>query len=410
MDCTKIAEEVYDLAESDHPLAPLVKEALEVIDQCLDTHGLEGTSLSFNGGKDCTVLLHLYAGALACRLQQGQQIRPIKAMYIPVPSPFSDLELFIDETVKLYNIDLYSCRPSSSFPVESVPTPSSSTPQLSTVHGSAHAPRSRPVGSAKGGEGMRQALQTYKDLFPQITAILIGTRRTDPHGGKPSPLSVFIELSSSYFIRLSASLSHRNMTDPGWPSFERVNPIINWSYEDVWTFLRHLKVPYCNLYDQGYTSLGSTYNTFPNPALLIHDTNSNSTSSSLDSYPSEPQTPLSAASIISPTSVLTEFMSTTHTTPLKDDDEPLSPTTTLSSCMAKTHTMPNGVLPRSLTSEIQRSLGNADSMKGLKRRYLPAYELKDGSLERCGRGSAAVAVAGAVAGAGAAAQVAKSSA
>ncbi len=39
MDCKKVAEEVYALAESDHYLAPLVKEALEVIDQCLDTHG-----------------------------------------------------------------------------------------------------------------------------------------------------------------------------------------------------------------------------------------------------------------------------------------------------------------------------------------------------------------------------------
>jgi hypothetical protein len=45
-------------------------------------------------------------------------------------------------------------------------------------------PLPKPVGKAKGGEGMRLALQTYKDSHPEIKAILIGTRRTDPHGGE----------------------------------------------------------------------------------------------------------------------------------------------------------------------------------------------------------------------------------
>jgi FAD synthetase len=39
VDLKQIAEQVYSLATSDDPIAPLVKEALDVIDEGLDSHG-----------------------------------------------------------------------------------------------------------------------------------------------------------------------------------------------------------------------------------------------------------------------------------------------------------------------------------------------------------------------------------
>lgn len=35
-----------------------------------------------------------------------------------------------------------------------------------------------------------------------------------------------------------------------------LNPIIDWSTEDVWEFIKSNNLPYCKLYDQGYSRLG----------------------------------------------------------------------------------------------------------------------------------------------------------
>ena len=35
-----------------------------------------------------------------------------------------------------------------------------------------------------------------------------------------------------------------------------VNPIIDWEDDDVWEFIREYNLPYCSLYDEGFTRLG----------------------------------------------------------------------------------------------------------------------------------------------------------
>lgn len=43
-------------------------------------------------------------------------------------------------------------------------------------------------------------------------------------------------------------------TDPGWPPLIRIQPLIHWNYDNVWSFLRQFSIPYCCLYDKGYES------------------------------------------------------------------------------------------------------------------------------------------------------------
>ena len=140
------------------------------------------------------MVLHLFTAALA-RHHDPPVARALRipSLYIPVPSPFPELERFITDSAQSYNLDLFRClvpehpTPSTPLPVESVTrptTPSSLILQLQegVELGAAH--KTYAVGKAKGGEGMRRALETYKAQFPYIQAILVGTRRDDPHGGQ----------------------------------------------------------------------------------------------------------------------------------------------------------------------------------------------------------------------------------
>jgi len=60
---------------------------------------------------------------------------------------------------------------------------------------------------------MKQAFATYLENKPEVQAIFVGTRRTDPHGGQ---------------------LTSFDMTNRGWPSFMRIHPVIDWHYAEIW--------------------------------------------------------------------------------------------------------------------------------------------------------------------------------
>ncbi|KAF2143710.1 uncharacterized protein K452DRAFT_247045 [Aplosporella prunicola CBS 121167] len=185
--------------------------ALGVIEEALQKYSLEELSLSYNGGKDCLVLLVLYLCALHRHSNATSTPLPptIQSVYIQSAHPFPEVEAFVKETTPTYNLTLASYT----------------------------AP-------------MKEAFEAYLRDAPRVRAIFVGTRRTDPHG---------------------AALTHFDSTDHGWPSFMRIHPVIDWHYVEIWAFIRHLAIPYCPLYDQGYTSLGGTTDTHPNPALRVQD-------------------------------------------------------------------------------------------------------------------------------------------
>lgn len=78
--------------------------------------------------------------------------------------------------------------------------------------------------------GIKESLHLFNAAYPHITAVFMGSRRSDPNCENMTPFE---------------------MTDAGWPPLMRINPILDWSYADVWLFLKKFGFEYCRLYTCG---------------------------------------------------------------------------------------------------------------------------------------------------------------
>ncbi|XP_078437119.1 phosphoadenosine phosphosulfate (PAPS) reductase family protein [Wolffia australiana] len=203
---------------SDRRLQTKYKNATFVIRRTFALYSFEEIAFSFNGGKDSTVLLHLLrAGYFLYNAEEGQRSSEtstkkecaMRTIYFDSPSAFPEINSFTYEIADTYGLE------------------------LEVIH-----------------SDFKSGLEDVLKKKP-IKAIFLGTRIGDPNAVGQE------QFSPSSF---------------GWPPFMRVNPILDWSYRDVWSFLLTCGVEYCSLYDKGYTSIGSIHDTVPNALLSFIDT------------------------------------------------------------------------------------------------------------------------------------------
>lgn len=156
---------------------------------CYLTIRPEELALSYNGGKDCVVLLVLILASMPLWPSLNTQShanetnssnptssssspRPLQGVYIVSRHPFPEVEDFVASSTREYHLDL-----------------------------------------ARYELAMRPGLEAYLKDRKSVKAIFVGTRRTDPHG---------------------EFLTHFDATDKDWPQFMRVHPVIDWHYAQIW--------------------------------------------------------------------------------------------------------------------------------------------------------------------------------
>jgi FAD synthetase len=88
--------------------------------------------------------------------------------------------------------------------------------------------------------GFQTGLQDFMRENKSLKAVLMGTRKNDPHTG---------------LIKFKSWLENMEIistSDKNYPPILRINPILYWSYEQVWTFIKKFEIPYCSLYNLGF--------------------------------------------------------------------------------------------------------------------------------------------------------------
>ncbi|CAH9085674.1 unnamed protein product [Cuscuta epithymum] len=206
----------------DRRLKTKYSNSIYVIKRALALYSVEEVALSFNGGKDSTVLFHLLRAGYYLHESEkchsngdigyGEVQFPLRTIYFESSSAFPEINSFTYEIAEIYNLRMDIIR-----------------------------------------LDFKSGLESLLKANP-IKAIFLGVRIGDP---------------------TAVGQEQFSPSSPGWPSFMRVNPILDWSYRDVWAFLLTCKVQYCSLYDQGYTSIGSIHDTVPNELLCVNHSENN---------------------------------------------------------------------------------------------------------------------------------------
>ncbi len=212
-------------------------------------------NVSFSGGKDSTVLLHL-----------------VRSMYPEVPAVFSDTGLEFPEIRKFVKTipNVTWIRPDMSFRqvIEKHGYPVVSKEQSEWVHrircGNPDVFQEKYFGVRTDGKTTRFKLAgQWRFLLDAPFKISSGCCNEM----KKKPLKKYTkETGRSPMIATMACESRLRMQqwlNNGCNAYDTKQPISTplafWLEDDIWEYLRRFQVPYCKIYDMGYTRTGCIF-------------------------------------------------------------------------------------------------------------------------------------------------------
>jgi phosphoadenosine phosphosulfate reductase len=194
-------------------LVEKVKKAQEIIKEASNRWDNDKIAIAWTGGKDSTVILHMVR-----EIFDGEI--PFKAMFNDSTLEFPEIYEFIKKYEKEWNLDLKW--------VKHLPE------DLLAFNETKDKEEQMEIMRIAKINAINYSISEFK-----IEAFLSGIRK-DEHESRSNE-------------------THFSERSTHW----RVHPIIDFTIDDIWDYIHKFKVPYVDLYDKGYKSLGEK--PFTNP-------------------------------------------------------------------------------------------------------------------------------------------------
>ena len=179
-----------------------VKKSIDIIMETEKRFGLENIAVAFTGGKDSTTLLHLVRTAYKGKV-------PFKVFNIDTSVKFREIYEIRDRIAKEWNLDMVILRhPEARKVIEDAKDSAECCSML------------------KSGV-LNDGVKKYN-----IKALMTAIRWDEQEA----------RADEKYFSERS--------------DHTRIHPILHFMEKDIWEYIKKNNIPYCELYNKGYRSLG----------------------------------------------------------------------------------------------------------------------------------------------------------
>lgn len=170
--------------------------------------------VAFSGGKDSMVLLDIVR----------QEMEGLPVLFTDTSVQFEETYSFIEDVEERWGLDLHTAKREWDEDLWA---------------------------EDKAACCYRLKVEPFNDLVQDLDleAVFVGIRR-DEHPARAK---------AQYFDHLGAATHISRIAWDHW----RVHPLLDWTEEDIWAYIRENDLPYHPLYDSGYRSLGCEPCTMP---------------------------------------------------------------------------------------------------------------------------------------------------